>query len=257
MTHILAGGVFFSGVFKDMLCIPRPASPPLQRISRSTSAALEYGFPSTHSTNAVSVAVYAIYTLNADPTIVPPSWTLALQSMAYFYALSIVLGRIYCGMHGFSDVIVGSLLGAGLAVIQCRFGEAFDEWIFHGPLRNVLIFTLIVFILIRIHPEPADDCPCFDDSVAFSGVLIGIQLGAWHFSRTGFALSYPVPSTAPFSLQELGYVKTILRIAAGVFVVFAWRGIMKPALLKALPPIFRILETLDLSLPRKFHLSAS
>jgi len=54
MVHVLASGVIWSGFIKDMLCLPRPLSPPLHRITMSGSAALEYGFPSTHSTNAVS-----------------------------------------------------------------------------------------------------------------------------------------------------------------------------------------------------------
>lgn len=66
MVHVHASGVFFSGFLKDMWRLPRPLSPPLNRITMSKSATLEYGFPSTHSTNAVSVAVYALFMLNSS-----------------------------------------------------------------------------------------------------------------------------------------------------------------------------------------------
>ena len=255
--HILASGVFFSGFIKDLLCLPRPLSPPLQRITMSGSAALEYGFPSTHSTNAVSVAVYALFALHDSDTTANLNLSLFLKVLSYCYATSIVLGRLYCGMHGFLDVIVGSILGALLSVVQCVYGDMFDDYIYSGSLKAPFIVILIILVLVRIHPEPADDCPCFDDSVAFAGVMIGVEVGNFHYAQSGFAWDYPVPATAPFQLEGLGWPKTIARIMLGVSVIFAWRGLMKPTLLRCLPPIFRIIERLGLSLPRRFFKQAS
>ena len=257
IVHILAAGVFFSGAVKDLLCLPRPLSPPLQRISRSHSAALEYGFPSTHSTNAVSVAIYGIWALHVSDTPGLEPFKPALQVMCYFYALSIVLGRLYCGMHGFFDVIVGIALGAGLALIQIFFGHHLDEAIYHGPVEYLIIVILIVLVLVRTHPEPADDCPCFDDSVAFAGVFIGIETGSYRFARSPYSWSHPVPSTIPYNLEHLGIPKVILRFLLGILVIFLWRASAKTTLLKTLPPLFRIIEHLGLSLPRKFFLQAS
>lgn len=73
----------------------------------SGSAALEYGFPSTHSANAVSVTVYALLLLHSPDNTLSPTTKLLLEGLAYFYAVSIVFGRLYCGMHGFLDVIIG------------------------------------------------------------------------------------------------------------------------------------------------------
>ena len=257
MVHILASGVFFSGFLKDLLCIPRPLSPPLQRITLSSSASLEYGFPSTHSTNAASVAVYALFFLHSPESALNPQLRVILQCLSYAYTTSIVLGRIYCGMHGFLDVIVGTALGASLSVIQCMYGDTFDNFINNGSFEAPVIVVLLILVLVRIHPEPADDCPCFDDSVAFAGVMIGVELGIWHYARSGLAWDDPVPATAPFTLQDIGWPKTTLRIVTGVIVIFAWREFMKPTLLRLLPPIFRVVEGLGLNLPRRFFKQAS
>ncbi|KIX10441.1 uncharacterized protein Z518_01523 [Rhinocladiella mackenziei CBS 650.93] len=257
MVHILASGVFFSGFVKDLLCLPRPLSPPLQRITMSGSAALEYGFPSTHSTNAVSVALYSLFLLKHGSDPMNPNMNLGLQILCYFYAFSIVLGRLYCGMHGFFDVVWGSILGAILALVQCFYGEMFDEWLMAGDLKRVALVVLIILVLVRVHPEPADDCPCFDDSVSFAGVIIGCEYGVWHFAQTSYAWSYPAKGTVPFNLAKMGYVVAVVRILLGVLVIFAWRGTMKPTLLKVLPPIFRIIEHLGLTLPRRFFKPAS
>ncbi|KAK8163495.1 PAP2 superfamily-domain-containing protein [Phyllosticta citribraziliensis] len=255
MVHVLASGVFWSGFIKDALCLPRPLSPPLQRITMSGSAALEYGFPSTHSTNAVSVALYSLYMLHASDD--GSTLFLMLKVCCYWYAFSIVFGRLYCGMHGFFDVIIGTLLGAVLAVVELWFGNPFDHWVCDESIKSLAIVVLVILVLVRIHPEPADDCPCFDDSVCFAGVVIGVESASWHFAQTSLALPSPIPSTIPFSIQEIGYIKATLRIVLGVLIIFAWRGVMKPTLLRVLPPVFRILERLRMSLPRRFFLEAS
>lgn len=257
LTRMLANGVFWTGVVKDMLCLPRPLSPPLVRITMSGSAALEYGFPSTHSANAVSVAIYILHKLYKIP--VDERTTLVLMAMAacYWYGMSIVLGRLYCGMHGFFDVIVGSIIGAIIAVVELIFSDAYDVWLTDGNFTAPLVIALVILVLVRIHPEPADNCPCFDDSVAFAAVVIGVEVGVWHFSGTRFAWNDPVPATVPFDYAQLGFVKSFMRIVLGVVGIFSWRGVMKPTLLRVLPPIFRLTEQFGVDLPRKFFLRAS
>jgi dihydrosphingosine 1-phosphate phosphatase len=257
MVHILASGVFFTGFIKDMFSLPRPLSPPLHRITMSGSAALEYGFPSTHSANAVSVAVYALFTLHSPDCALAPATKLFLEGLSYSYAFSIILGRLYCGMHGFLDVIIGSLMGASISVIECVYGADIDNYLHNSSWRAPLLVAAIIIILVRIHPEPADDCPCFDDSVAFAGVMIGCELGDWHYSTSSFSWSYPVPATVPFSLDHLGWPTAIIRVLVGVFIIFVWREVMKPAMLKSLPHLFRFIEQFGLILPRKFFMPAS
>ncbi|KAL4877076.1 phosphatidic acid phosphatase type 2/haloperoxidase [Aspergillus karnatakaensis] len=258
MVHLLASGVFFSGFIKDLLCLPRPLSPPLQRITMSGSAALEYGFPSTHSTNAVSVAVYALYLLNSPESTLSEGLNLFLQVITYLYVTSIVLGRLYCGMHGFFDVVIGSGLGVILAVVHYIYEPMIDQYVYTGSGKQVALVILTILTLVRIHPEPADDCPCFDDSVAFAGVMIGAQAAYWSLARANATWDNPHPATLPRSNYEnIGWAKMGIRFVIGVALLFAWREAMKPTLLRILPPVFRGLEKLGLILPRRFFTKAS
>ena len=220
-------------------------------------AALEYGFPSTHSTNAVSVAVYALFHLRSSSNTMSPALKLTLEILAYSYAVSIVLGRLYCGMHGFLDVFFGIILGAGLTIIEYMGIDHYDKFVLGESVRAIIIVILIILVLVRIHPEPADDCPCFDDSVAFAGVVCGVEFAHWHFAQSPHAWNHPVPATVPFDLVALGWPKTILRVLLGVLFIWIWKESVKPTLLKGLPPIFRALERFGLSLPRKFFKQAS
>ncbi|CAN8104009.1 unnamed protein product [Discula destructiva] len=247
LVHILAEGVFFSGFIKDMLSLPRPLSPPLHRITMSGSVALEYGFPSTHSANAVSVAVYALLLLRSPDCTFAPTTRIALESLGYFYAASIIIGRLYCGMHGFADVIVGSILGAIVSLVEFYYAPIFEASLHASGWAAPLTVALIVIILVRIHPEPVDDCPCFDDSVAFSGVIIGVEIASWRTGATKFVGPFP----------GLSWPVMIARIVLGVLIIVTWREIMKPSLLKLLPFLFRFIERLGVSLPRRFFVPAS
>lgn len=218
---------------------------------------LEYGFPSTHSANAVSVAVYALFSISAPDCELQHSTKLILGAISLFYAFSIVLGRLYCGMHGFLDVIVGSIMGALISVVECVYGSHIDKFLHSSTWVAPAIVALVIVALIRIHPEPADDCPCFDDSVAFAAVFIGIELGGWHYATGNWAWNLPVPATVPFDLEHMGWFVVIMRVIVGVLVIFAWREVMKPTLLRYLPHIFRSIEQYGVILPRKFFMPAS
>ncbi|KAF4549197.1 Dihydrosphingosine 1-phosphate phosphatase-like protein [Elsinoe fawcettii] len=223
----------------------------------SGSAALEYGFPSTHSTNAVSVALYLIYGISSGELPVADSIRTASLIACYWYATSIIIGRLYCGMHGFFDVIIGTLLGIVIAVGQIIVGPKLDLAMATSEWAAPALATLVTLIAVRFHPEPADNCPCFDDSVSFAGVVVGIEIGHWHFAQSGFAWAEPVLGTAPYSLAGIGVVRTGLRLLVGVVIVFLWRATAKPTLLRSLPPLFRQIETIGLSLPRRFFKRAS
>lgn len=224
----------------------------------SGSAALEYGFPSTHSANAVSVAVYGLLVLHSPDNTLSPTTKTFLEGLAYFYAISIIFGRLYCGMHGFLDVIIGSIMGAAISLVEFHYGPWLDEYMHTSSWVAPVIAGLIIIILVRIHPEPADDCPCFDDSVAFAGVVIGLEFGTWTYGKIpGDPWDTHAYADSAVDILPLGLILNVARIVVGVLVIFAWRETMKPAMLNFLPHAFRLIEQLGLSLPRRFFTPAS
>ena len=46
-----------------------------------------------------------------------------------FYVFSIVYGRLYTGMHSFTDCIFGTALGAGIWGLHILCGEYVDAWV--------------------------------------------------------------------------------------------------------------------------------
>lgn len=97
--------------------------------------------------------------------------------------------------------------------------------------------------LIHIHLEPVDDCPCFDDSVAFIGVLIGLDVLEWYMLRSTYGL-YVIP----FHFARLGIFKTMARLFVGIAIVATWKAISKPVIFTILPPIYKVV---GVYLPRR------
>lgn len=98
---------------------------------------LEYGFPSTHSTNSVSIALFYYDLLRrayqptspaAEPLISQGTYMLGV-GILLFYVFSIVYGRLYTGMHSFTDCAVGIALGAGIWSLHAICGTYVDAWV--------------------------------------------------------------------------------------------------------------------------------
>ncbi|KAK9462270.1 PAP2 superfamily-domain-containing protein [Lipomyces oligophaga] len=257
LVYTLAAGVIFSGMIKDFLCLPRPLSPPLHRISISGYVTLEYGFLSTHSTNAVSAALALFYAIRSSGDYFHPMTRVLINILLVVYVLSICLGRIYCGMHGFLDVAIGSTLGSVIFYLRLYFSHTIDSFIMHGGVASPLTITLIILVLVRVHPEPVDPCPCFEDSVAFAGVVLGVDLALWYMWDKPYAWMEPQFGPSPVTLSHPGLIRAVLRMLIGITSIFIWRAIMKKLLLRYLPPIFRVVEKIGLSMPRVFFLRAS
>lgn len=257
LVHMLAAGVYLSGYAKDLICLPRPLSPPLQRITMSGSAALEYGFPSTHTTNAVSVAVYCLHTLWASQDEYPTWHYRILVAACLCYAASISIGRMYCGMHGFFDVLFGAILGVLITSVRVLFGATFDYWLISGGWMRPAIACVILALAVRFHPEPADNCPCFDDSVAFIGVVMGVCIGTWNLAHLVAGSNRPELAIASlYATSNSDAIKVAGRLLGGILMIFIWRSTAKRTLLSTLPPVFRFVGHFGLQIPRRYFLQS-
>ncbi|KAF9993736.1 hypothetical protein BGZ65_010703, partial [Modicella reniformis] len=208
----------------------------------------EYGFPSSHSTNAISVALFLYcHLLTTDPS----SWSPYTRELSILglviYAVSIVYGRLYCGMHSITDCVGGSLIGIAIWAVQWTFRHTIEYYMV-SPVWWVppLVVATGIF-LVSISPDPVDDCPCFDDCVAFIAVMMGLIPASIHFASSSYSSNYPVPATIPYS-TDLGVVKSALRLIFGVATLFVWRLMAKKVLYVLLPPFYDLF-----SLPYRPH----
>ncbi|KAJ1915587.1 Long-chain base-1-phosphate phosphatase [Tieghemiomyces parasiticus] len=116
LVLVVLGAIYISSWIKDWLCLPRPPSPPLQRLTWSPDHTFEYGFPSSHTTYCVSVGLHLIACYLGRDVVAEAvdhhGWgQQAVVAGIGLFVASIGFGRIYCGMHSVTDVLGGAVLG--------------------------------------------------------------------------------------------------------------------------------------------------
>ncbi|KAI0687708.1 hypothetical protein BC835DRAFT_1286229 [Cytidiella melzeri] len=284
---VLSLGVYVTSFVKDSVCSPRPFSPPVTRLTIG-SHHLEYGFPSTHCTNSVSMALYfftVLRRLHTTPVTVTLSESV-LQNATHsiqevlpqmmisqttyylgcmillFYTFSIVYGRLYTGMHSFTDCTIGVLIGVGIWGLFELCGDAVDQWLITAGW--IVPATVIPFVLLMVHrhPEPVDDCPCFEDAIAFMSVVMGHWLTRWYTSRYGFDDTFFVSTMQGKAIGTVLEMWTwwsiaVAKMVIGILVIFAWRIFAKFMCHHILPPTFRFLAQLFTLPHRRFYTPAT
>ncbi|KAH8823214.1 sphingosine-1-phosphate phosphatase [Flagelloscypha sp. PMI_526] len=315
---ILALGVYFSSVLKDLICSPRPFAPPVTRLTIGTHH-LEYGFPSSHSTNCVSIALMLwseFYRLShtEDPSLSMEVYN-GFCVVLIVYAVSVVFGRLYTAMHSFIDCIAGVILGASIWWVHETFpgwemslpswtfpvlkpfGGALSEsgavifhflrspglsskleaWVETGGYEVPLILIPVTLLAVNQHPQPVDDCPCFEDAIAFGGVVLGAVVARWamqvwdpygtlHIDHvvmpgSGWTLVAESGIWEPTSrtLIDVGlwWFIAAAKMVIGILIIFVWRIFAKSLLHIILPPVYR-LAAKCMELPnRRFYTPAT
>ncbi|KAK0189795.1 phosphatidic acid phosphatase type 2/haloperoxidase [Armillaria mellea] len=219
LLMILALGGYASSSCKDLFCSPRPFSPPVTRLTLQDHH-LEYGFPSTHTTQSSSIALYFLIH-------VPPAYYPHLC----MYAFTIIFGRLYTGMHTFTDCIAGCVLGTlAVWVHSLPMFQYFEAWVFTDGLAVPLVLISVFSFLLEMHPYPVDSCPCFEDSVASGSVALGALLGRWGVNYFGMHGALRVPAITPVDVVRSWWVIAALKMFTGMSVILSWRLLAKAAL---------------------------
>ncbi|KAI9016779.1 hypothetical protein DFJ74DRAFT_678289 [Hyaloraphidium curvatum] len=256
MVFLLAEGVYLTGAVKDYLMLPRPPSPPIVRLSThklaeanpgkpvasiDTTTHLEYGFPSTHSADALAISaasvvfVYSYFAPFLAPLVRDALWVLLVGQY-----LLVAVSRLYCGMHTACDVLGGTAIGIAMVFSWLGMGgmAAFESLLGTEHWLVPLAIPLLLGILpLYVFPLKAT-CPCFDDCVCFNFALVGVALGGF-FGR-GVGLSVEVQPGAPLTLgipaAEL-VLRFVARTALGLGSIVLWRLVMKSVGHAVFPPL--------------------
>ncbi|CEI86808.1 hypothetical protein RMCBS344292_01236 [Rhizopus microsporus] len=94
-------------------------------------------------------------------------------------------------------------------------------------------------------------CPCFEDSVCFMGVVIGLMPGSWLCNQVD-SCQAGLTSNLSKEAGMMALLFLLLKLVIGVACLFIWRIACKKLCYYILPPIYRIFN-----LPhRKFEIGA-
>ncbi|KAJ3051936.1 hypothetical protein HK097_007063 [Rhizophlyctis rosea] len=231
LVNISALGVYLSSISKDYLCLPRPLAPPVQRYSSSKSVSREYGFPSTHTTNAVSIALYiALWTLFAWSESLTTSQQISIIGACILYGSLIPLSRILTGMHSLTDICGGAILAVSLTLSQYFIFMPIVETVIKWDSGLVPIGAgLLGLGMLWTHPYPEGFCPCWEDDVAFQGVVWGVFGGGWR--NAGREVTNVD--------GDLGWGMIALKLLLGTIMIAAYRIVAKKAVRNILTVVYQ------------------
>lgn len=162
-----------------------------------------------------------------------------------------------------SDAVSGSAANSSAAASS--LSSAFSA-ITYSPISPPLLLTTFFLLLVNQHPQPIDDCPCFEDAIASGAVVFGALLGRWatayfHLHDLIERLGGPkpmlgagwnivnvnndndnvwVPIDRGFKDYTLFAFIAFAKILLGVTFIFIWRLFAKSLLGLLLPPLFRL-----------------
>ncbi|KAI8619569.1 PAP2 superfamily-domain-containing protein [Chytriomyces sp. MP71] len=179
LVAVLALGVCTSSALKDYIGSSRPlTSLGVRRVSRCSSTSREFGLPSTHSANAMSVSTLVLLVSGGPSRGIHP----AIAAGLAVYPVLMGCSRVLSGMHSWIDVWAGWGLGfaiaAGWYCVWFVAGGA-GWWLLRAGPTGVAAVMALVPLLVGMHPDPEEECPCFEDSVAFVSVFAGLLVGHW------------------------------------------------------------------------------
>ncbi|KAN0085657.1 Phosphatidic acid phosphatase type 2/haloperoxidase [Tylopilus felleus] len=263
---VLASGVYFTSFIKDLVCAPRPFAPPVTRLTVGTHH-LEYGFPSTHSTNSVSMALFIfdqVHAAYSDYSAISSTTYWICCGILMLYVISIVFGRIYLGMHSFTDCAMGVALGAAMWAANVITFDTVERWLASKSWIVPAVVVPFCLLLVHYHPQPVDDCPCFEDAIAFVSVILGAYLARWHSAYAGLDEKF-LHTVMPGGQGDIWtwdermswWSLAGAKVGVGILIIFIWRLLAKSFLHAVLPPVFRALAP-HFDLPhRRFYTPAT
>ena len=185
---------YLAGFIKWTFNLPRPPSPPVEKLWHETSPS----FISGHAVTAMAV-------WGTLAALVRRTWFWILAAVVIFF---IGFSRLYLGVHYPADVIGGWLVGAlvAWAVLagSARIAPAVTDW---SAIKMLLVGLVVSLLLVFLHPRWAQEnlWPA-PNAVQLGGLLFGLVAGlVWDVKSLHFQVDGP-------------WGKRILRLLVGLVV---------------------------------------
>jgi membrane-associated phospholipid phosphatase len=230
-------GVVFVNLFKDYLCLPRPKSPPVFRLcpEQSEYHKREYGFPSSHSANAANASLMFISYLNFSQNFMSSILFLILISL---YWISLPLSRVYVGMHSFLDVTGGAVIGSVVSFAYLAAIDLIDRiFLILTPEAMFALVISLYCLMIFLHPNPSNHCPCFEDGICSGAAVAGLSVGVSR-QMSAFLGEYSFYFIPPYFRADrdkvFDFPEMFFVVLFGISVIVLWRQFCKKILS---PPI--------------------
>lgn len=175
MVLLMALCFYITGFFKNLLCLPRPPSPPVVPLQRCQ----DWSLPSHHAVLNVNVPWFIWFHTVFNYSLSSPALIVVFMLIAV-WSFSVMFSRMYLGVHSPADILSGGVLGCLVLALWLQCYEELDAYLASSPsLLCVSGFVCVVIFLLSLHPDPYPVTIIFAETVCMVGVAMGFVVG--HF----------------------------------------------------------------------------
>jgi len=137
-----AFSMYLGQASKDIIQIPRPATPPVIKLEYRFLK--EWGFPSTHAMAATSIS-FTLVSLIFKEYNSPEFYMLRMASLTLSIILSffVCLSRLYLGMHSVLDILVGVVYAFLLSLMFLSYSNLIFNFVTKSLLNGCLAYVAI------------------------------------------------------------------------------------------------------------------
>ena len=173
MVLLMALCFYVAGFFKNLLCLPRPPSPPVTPLQKCQ----DWSLPSHHAVLNVNVPWFVWFYVIFNYSITTPV-LVAVFSLIAVWSFSVMFSRMYLGVHSPADILTGGILGCFVLATWLRVHESIEVFLSNTPSPlSLLGLVCVVVLLLSLHPDPSPRTIIFAETVCMVGVAIGFVFG--------------------------------------------------------------------------------
>lgn len=238
MTFLVVSGTFLANFLKDLFQLPRPQASQVWRPEHAqkldSASLLDYGFPSSHATNALT-NTFTLYLYYHE------KFALGPFTACVAWIIIVCFSRLYLGAHTLTDIRGGLLLGVGL-LYACHaklfvVGSAGKEqtvdvlrfdW-FAASVNSFIYLLCSSFVILFLTPIPSNvETTTFFINCELLGLFGGLLMGSSAHNPTSCQVS------------DASYLFLFAKTIAGFVSLLCIRVVMKTALQTVEQNVFSI-----------------
>ena len=164
---------YVAGFFKNLLCLPRPPSPPVTPLQKCQ----DWSLPSHHAVLNVNVPWFVWFYIIFNYSISALAMVVVF-SLILVWSVCVMFSRIYLGVHSPADILTGGILGCFVLAVWLQVHESVDHFLSNSPsLLSLLGIVCVVILLLSLHPDPCPRTIIFAETVCMTGVAMGFVFG--------------------------------------------------------------------------------
>ncbi|GMH57652.1 hypothetical protein TL16_g12258 [Triparma laevis f. inornata] len=229
LVLLLCVNLYVGNCCKNLFCLPRP--PLKYRFGGSANSesgqgdrkfhvdALGFGWPSTHSCNAVSLPFAVLRTaygsiLHSTLEELTPM-AIAGYTLAFLYATAVPFSRLVLGVHSAADVHAGMLYGVINLRLWLSYHQEIGTWMDGASGAFIILASLL---MMSVHPRVNPKNYTVEETTCIVFYTAGFLVGA------NISKSLGLPTLCD---EGTGFVVRAARVVVGYAIVLPTKMIIK------------------------------